>query len=43
MSDFVPLETRFDAEPGKTAEDFLKQDDEGKQAATRALRPAAVI
>jgi len=26
MSDFAPLETTFDAEPGRTAQDFLKQD-----------------
>ncbi|KJC61835.1 DeoR faimly transcriptional regulator [Bradyrhizobium sp. LTSPM299] len=43
MSDFVPLETRFEAEPGKTAEDFLKQDAKGKRAASRTLRPAVVI
>jgi predicted DNA-binding transcriptional regulator YafY len=43
MSDFLPLETRFDAEPGKTAEDFLKQDAEKKQSATPSVRPAVLI
>jgi hypothetical protein len=35
MSAFTALETTFDAEPGKTARDFLKQDAEKKQATLR--------
>jgi predicted DNA-binding transcriptional regulator YafY len=30
MSDFAPLDTTFAAEPGKTAQDFLKQDAQRK-------------
>jgi predicted DNA-binding transcriptional regulator YafY len=39
MSAFSALETRFEAEPGKTAEDFLKQDAAKKQASMRSSRP----
>jgi predicted DNA-binding transcriptional regulator YafY len=39
VSAFSALETRFDAEPGSTAEDFLKQDAEKKQASMRSPRP----
>jgi predicted DNA-binding transcriptional regulator YafY len=39
MSTFSALETKFDAEPGRTAQDFLKQDAEKKQAALRSSRP----
>ena len=40
MSEFSTLETRFDAEPGRTAEDFLRQDTEKKQSTLRSSRPA---
>ncbi|OKO76615.1 YafY family protein [Bradyrhizobium sp. AS23.2] len=43
MSAFSALEARFDAEPGKTAQDFLKQDTEKKRAATRSLRRAVAV
>jgi predicted DNA-binding transcriptional regulator YafY len=36
MSAFSTLETRFDAEPGKTARDFLKQDAGKKRTPLRA-------
>jgi predicted DNA-binding transcriptional regulator YafY len=39
MSGFSALETRFDAEQGKTAQDFLKQDAEKKQTTLRLSRP----
>jgi predicted DNA-binding transcriptional regulator YafY len=35
MSAFSALDTRFNAEPGKTAEDFLRQDAEKKQTIRR--------
>jgi hypothetical protein len=38
MSAFVALETRFDAERGKTAQDFLKQDAGKKRTPLPASR-----
>jgi len=40
MSAFSALETRFDAEPGKTAEEFLKQDTGKKQTALQHGQPS---
>ena len=40
MSAFSALENKFDAEPGKTAQDFLKQDAEKKQTTLRSSRPS---
>jgi predicted DNA-binding transcriptional regulator YafY len=40
MSAFSALETKFDTEPGKTAQDFLKQDAERKQRAPRSSQPS---
>ena len=40
MSAFAALETRFDAERGKTAQDFLKQDAGKKRTPLRASSPA---
>jgi predicted DNA-binding transcriptional regulator YafY len=37
MSSLLPLETKFDAEPGKTAEDFLRKDIEKKLMAANSL------
>jgi predicted DNA-binding transcriptional regulator YafY len=39
MSAFSTLETKFEAEPGKTAEEFLKQDAKKKQTALRPSQP----
>jgi predicted DNA-binding transcriptional regulator YafY len=41
MSDFAALETTFDTEPGKTAEDFLKQDAKKKQTTMARSRVAS--
>jgi predicted DNA-binding transcriptional regulator YafY len=41
MSAFSALETRFDAEPGKTAQDFLKQDAEKKRTPMRVSSRAS--
>jgi WYL domain len=40
MSAFSALETKFDQEPGKTAEAFLKQDAEKKQTAPQQSQPS---
>jgi predicted DNA-binding transcriptional regulator YafY len=40
ISALSALETKFDAEPGKTAQDFLKQDAEKKQTTLRSLCPS---
>jgi hypothetical protein len=40
MSAFSALETKVDTEPGKTAQDFLKQDAGRKQMTPRSSRPS---
>jgi predicted DNA-binding transcriptional regulator YafY len=40
MSAFSALETKFDTEPGKSAQDFLKQDAEKKSTTLRSSRPS---
>jgi predicted DNA-binding transcriptional regulator YafY len=42
MSAFAPLETKFDAEPGQTAQDFLKQDASRKMGRGRIHEKAWV-